>query len=338
VRPATRKSDEASIGGDAAVVHRFASFALIALTSFAQLGCYDTNARDTDAAIDARLTIDGASMRDASVPDAFVSIPDVGVDAFVPPVDAACPTIVERNVRMCVLTPTGTLPEREPYTLRVTRSTCRCEARVCDVRVEGDRIRLGITACDTGMPCDECTNDAECTIPPLRSGVFQVIVDDVHAGFVEVAPRRMVSDATPACWAIPETPEVPLECVGDVIPTSTRGEICFRALEDVGSFVRFQLTYACAGCEDWSGGCEAIRESRRSILLRPAVQRCACRDCPSCAPDVCVPRTVTCETPPLRDGLYDVDVEDLGGGRRNVGALEVLDIDVPGPIGCVPMP
>ncbi len=308
----------------------------VVFASVSLVGCYAIHDRETDAATDARMTLDGSSP-DAFTPDATTTTLDAGTDAFVPR-DASCSAIEERNVRMCVLTPTGTIPEGEPYTLRIERTTCRCEERVCDVRVEGDRIALEITSCDTGMPCDECTNEAECVLPPLRSGTFQVSVDGVYAGLVDVEPRRMVSDARPACWAIPETPDAELECVGTPVDSPHLGEVCFRSLEDVGSFVRFLLTYDCTTCRDWSGGCVAIRESPRSILLRPSIQRCGCPDCPPCDPGACVARSVTCQTPPLRDGRYEVDVESSSGERRRLGAVDVLDVDTPGPVTCMALP
>lgn len=303
--------------------------------SLVLVGCYVTHGVRSDAAIDASTTLDTALRADVSGPDASTT-PDAGTDAFAA-ADAACPSIVERNVRMCVLTPTGTIPAGEAYTLRVTRSTCRCEARACDVRVERDRIHLDITACDTGVPCDECTNEADCVLPPLPSGTFEVVVDGVHAGSVAVEPRAMVSDASPACWAIPEAPESGLACDAVHVEIAPRGEACFRRLEDVGTFVRVQLEYECASCLDWSGGCEAVRTSRRQILLRPRIQRCECGDCP-CDPDLCVRRTVTCETPPLRDGRYEIDVEDSTGTLSTLGAVDVVDVDVPDPVTCTPMP
>lgn len=308
---------------------------VVAFVSLAIVGCWATNARDLDAAViprDARRTTSDAFGVDGP-PIAF---PDAGTDVFVAP-DAACASSDERNVRFCVLTPTGTIPEREPYTLRVVRGQCRCEPRVCDVQIGGGVIDLGITTCDSGLPCDECTDEAECVLPPLEGGSYRVRVDGTEAGSVTVAPRRMVMDAQPACWAIPEPTDASLLCDGGVIEGPREGSVCFRALEDVGSFARFSLTLDCADCNDWSAGCAAVRESARSILLRPRLQRCDCPGCMECG-DGCTARTITCETPPLRDGAYEVHVERLSGERQRIGTLEVMDVDIPAPVTCQPLP
>jgi hypothetical protein len=305
----------------------------IALVSSTLSGCYASHGLgDGGLPIDAEVV-----RRDAGTePDATALPLDAGVDAREIP-DASCERIEERSVRFCVLTPTGTIPAGDPYTVRLERSMCLCEGRTCATRVTEGRLELTTETCDLPIVCDECTSELECAIPPLDEGSYDVFVDGVFSGTVRAAPRRMVMDAQPACWAIPDAPDDSLTCAGNVVERPSGGQICHRRLEDVGTFVSFDVTFDCAGCFDWSAGCEAIRESSRNVLVRPRVQACECPTCGACAPDVCVPQTVRCQTPPLRDGSYEVIVEREDGTRVSASRLEVRDIDVPGPIECSPL-
>ncbi len=304
--------------------------------SLALVGCYvshdDRDASSLDAApfdvrrdagLDAGL--DAAGGPDAAPLDAHVAE------------DARCETLEERSVRLCVLTPTGEIPEEEPYTLRLERSLCLCAGRRCDVSVRDDgRVDLSLLTCATGAPCDECTREAECALPPLPRGDHEVWVDGVYSGALHVAPRRTVTEARPTCWAIPDAPPEGDACDGAIRSEPASGEICHRTVEDVGTFVRFTLTLACSACDDWSAGCEAVRDSARGILLRPRLQRCECASCGLC--ETCTPVSVVCETPPLRDGTYDVLVESADGTRTVASSLRVEDVDVPGPSACAPLP
>ena len=100
----------------------------------------------------------------------------------------------------------------------------------------------------------------------------------------------------------------------------------------------FDVAFDCGGCFDWSAGCEAIRESPRSVLLRPRLQTCACVESCGCDPDVCFPQTVRCQTPALRDGEYDVILAGPDGTRASVSRLEVRDVGSPGPVECTTLP
>lgn len=304
----------------------------IALASSTLSGCYASHGLgDGGRSIDAEVVT-----RDAGTePDAMALLLDAGTDAPALP-DASCTRIEERSVRFCVLTPTGTIPAGDPYTLRLERSMCLCEGRTCTTRVSGSRLELDTETCDLPIVCDECTSELECTIPPLEEGSYEVFVDGVLSGTVRAAPRRMVMDAQPACWAVPDAPDDSLRCAGNVVERPLEGQLCHRPLEDVGTFVSFDVTIDCAACFDWSAGCEAVRESSRSVLVRPRLQACECPTCGACE-DVCVPQTVRCQTPPLRDGTYDVVVERGDGTRVTASRLEVRDIDVPGPIECAPL-
>jgi hypothetical protein len=304
----------------------------VALVSTSLVGCYASHTLgDADPALDAH-----APTRDAwALSDTPELSRDAGTDAREVP-DASCEPIEEASTRFCVLTPTGAIPAGEPYTLRVERSLCLCEGRSCAVRVTDERLELSIETCELPITCDECTSEVECAIPPLEEGRYEVVVDGVFSGSVRAAPRRMVMDAQPACWAIPDAPDASLACTGNLAVRPGTGQLCHRTLEDVGTFVSFDVTVDCGGCFDWSAGCEAIRESSRSVLVRPRLQACECPTCGACE-DVCVPQTVRCQTPPLRDGTYDVVVEREDGTRVTASRLEVRDIDVPGPIGCAPL-
>jgi hypothetical protein len=306
----------------------------ITLAPMILTGCYASHGLgDGGLSIDAQV-----ARRDAgNEPDATGPSLDAGTDAPEPS-DASCVRIDERSVRFCVLTPTGAIPAAETYFLRIERSMCLCESRTCATRVSGRRIELTTETCDLDIVCDECTSEQECVIPPLEEGSYDVLVDGVFSGTVRAAPRRMVMDAQPACWAIPDAPDDSLLCAGNVVERSSGGQICHRTLEDVGTFVSFDVTFDCGGCFDWSAGCEAIRESARSVLVRPRLQACECPTCGACAPDVCVPQTVRCQTPALRDGSYDVTVEREDGTRHVASSLRVEDVDVPGPSVCAPLP
>lgn len=301
-------------------------------------GCYAAHPREGGDAgsPDARRTDTGGAPPDAGT-DATRPPADAPPDALVSP-DAACMDVAERSTRVCVLTPTGTIPAEEPYTLRVERSLCLCEARSCDVRVSGERIDLALRTCAGDVLCSECTTEAECPLPPMPEGTRQLWVDGVFAGSVRAEPRRMVTEAQPACWAIPERPDESLVCTANVVERPGPSQLCHRMLEDVGTHVAFELTLECAGCFDWSAGCEAIRESSRSVLLRPRLQACDCPSCGACEPGVCFPQVVRCQTPPLRDGLYDVTLEGADGARVTASRLEIRDVAVPGPASCVPLP
>lgn len=305
-------------------------FAFLALALLG--GCYATHGRDPlDAGADAVI-----SRIDAARSDAPIAVsPDVGTDAPLPP-DASCLVLEERSLRFCVLTPTGTIPEGAPFALPVDRSMCLCEQRVCDVAVGEGRLDLTLRTCDVDIVCAECTYDATCELPPLSRGTYEVRVDGRYSGTVEVAPPEMVREARPACWAVPDPHDAALICEGRVATRGGGAQLCHRALEDVGTIARFAFTFDCADCFDWSAGCEARRDSARSILLRPRVQSCDCPDCGVCEP-VCFPHTVVCETPPLRDGEYEVFVERAPGERMSASRLEVRDIITPGPPVCVPL-
>lgn len=298
-------------------------------------GCYATRTRDGS---DGSVGPDGSLGPDASQPvdaawtdaprelDASVSR-DAGADA------AACTTVDERSVRACVLTPTGTIPEGERFELPVTRSRCLCPTRACDVTVRADRIELALRTCELGVDCDECTHEASCLLPPMERGARALWVDGVLAGPVAVAPPEMVREARPTCLAVPDAPNEALVCGGAVVERSGSAELCHRTLEDVGSHVRFTWTASCAGCFDWSAGCEAQREDARTIVIRPRIQACECPTCGVCESG-CFAREVTCETPPLRAGRYDVVLERPSGERVTASVLEVRDVDVPGPVRC----
>ena len=297
-------------------------------------GCYVTHARDAqDAGTDAATVRIDAAREDAP----RVEAPDVGTDAFVAP-DAMCSELEERSLRFCVLTPTGTIPEGRPFVLPVERSMCLCEQRVCDVSIGDGRIDLTLRTCDVDVVCAECTSEASCALPPLPRGTYEVRVGGLYSGTVEVSPPEMVTEARPACWAIPDPPDESLLCEGEVRARPGSGQLCHRALEDVGVAARFSVTFECADCFDWSAGCEARRESAGTILLRPRVQACACPECGVCDPAVCFPQTVVCETPALRDGEYRVFVERSPGERVDASSLTVRDITTPGPPVCVPLP
>jgi len=309
---------------------RLAAFMALAILG----GCYIAHER---VALDAGT--DAAAVRiDAAREDAPAAVrPDVGTDAFVA-ADAMCIELEERSLRFCVLTPSGTIPEGAPFALPVERSMCLCEQRVCDVSVADGRIDLTLRTCDVDVVCSECTSEATCTLPPLRRGTYEVRVGGLYSGAVEVAAPEMVSEARPACWAIPDPPDESLLCGGNLAARPGPGLLCHRTLEDVGTAARFSVTFECAGCFDWSAGCEARRDSSRTILLRPRLQACDCPECGACDPAVCFPQTVVCETPALRDGNYEVVVERVPGERRSASTLMVRDIIEAGPSVCVPLP
>jgi len=307
----------------------------LALLALAILGgCYVSHARDAlDAGTDASVI-----RIDAAREDAPPVVPrDVGTDAFTAP-DAMCSELEERSLRFCVLTPSGTIPEGSPFALPVERSMCLCEQRVCDVAIGERRIDLTLRTCDVDVVCAECTSEATCALPPLPRGTYEVRVGGLYSGTVEVAPPEMVREARPSCWAIPDPPDESLLCAGNVTARPGPGQMCHRALEDVGAAARFSVTFECGGCFDWSAGCEARRESADTILLRPRVQACDCPECGACDPAVCFPQTVVCETPSLRDGDYEIVVERAPGERLSVSSLAVRDITTPGPPVCVPVP
>jgi hypothetical protein len=309
-------------------------------------GCYRTNARagsDADAldagAPDATAPLDAAVGQDTGLDAPSRDAPpprDAGLDAA-PPVDAACIELDERSRRFCVLTPTGTVPEGEPFVLPVERSLCLCEGRVCDVAVDGARIDLRIRTCDLHVVCDECTTEVGCVLPPLPRGGYAVWVDGVLAGEISVAPERPVAVATPACWAIPDPPDPSLECVGALVDRPGSGQLCHREIEDVGTNVRFTFTAECGACFDWSAGCEARRESSDTLVVRPRIQACDCPTCGACEP-VCAPVTVACETPPLRAGSYHVVIEGRDGERTRASMLGVRDVSEPGSTICPVVP
>lgn len=264
--------------------------------------------------------------------------PDARSDAphdAAPPTDAWCAPLPERSLRFCVLAPTGEIPEGEPYTLPIARTLCLCGGRSCAVFAGEGRIELSLTSCESDTDCDECTTEALCELPPLTAGEHEVWIDGVLSGAVRVGPRRMVSEARPSCSAVPDSAPDTLRCTGEHTTASVT-QLCHRTLEDVGSVARFTLSLACSSCDAWSAGCEAVRDSARSLVLRPRVQRCACPTCEGC--DACEPATVVCETPPLRDGRYEVLLEDAAGVRTAVSTLEVEDVMAPGPTRCVALP
>jgi hypothetical protein len=305
---------------------------VVGLCAALTAGCFSTSGRGEDAA----RPDDGGVLEDTAVgPDAQ---PDAPLPTDASPDAPSCEPVEERSIRFCVLTPTGTIPAGEPYALRIERSSCLCARRSCGVRVREGRVELSVETCGPELVCDECTTEVECALPPLPEGTHEVYVDGVLSGTVRAAPRRVVMDAQPACWAVPEEPDEGLRCDASLVARPGPDELCHRRLEDVGTFVSFDVAFDCGGCFDWSAGCEAIRESPRSVLLRPRLQTCACVESCGCDPDVCFPQTVRCQTPALRDGEYDVILEGPDGTRASVSRLEVRDVGSPGPVECTTLP
>jgi hypothetical protein len=298
-------------------------------------GCYATRMRGGrdggGPPADAPRAPDVTAPEDAAPTQDVTTRPDAGSDA------GACVPIDERDVRACVLTPTGTIPAGEAFELPVTRSRCLCGGRACDVRVDADRIELALRTCEREVDCDDCTFEATCVLPPMMRGERALWLDGVLAGRVVVAPPEVVREARPACLAIPEPPDGSLVCTGAVVPRAGAAELCHRGLEDVGAHARFTWTASCGACSDWSAGCEAQREDARTIVLRPRLQACDCPSCGACEPS-CAPRSVTCETPPLRAGRYTIVVERAPAERATVSTLEVRDVELPGPVTCTVAP
>jgi hypothetical protein len=299
------------------------------------VGCFHAHERvASDAGVDAAVT-----PRDAHAePDAFVPSPDAALpDAFTPDAGSCMTPGVGNPRHACVLAATGTLPADEPYTLPLGFARCECpQARSCTVAVVGNVISLTTATCDDAFECDECEFDAPCAIPPLPAGRYFVDVNGARAMEVEAAPRTMPMVARPICAPIPMAPDASLVCELDTRPAPARPiSVCRPSFEDVGQYVRFDVVLPCPSCFDLDGGCETQLDGPR-LVLRPHLLRCDCPTCGACDP-TCVPRTITCVSPPLSSGVYDVIVETIDG-EQSAGPLEIRDVFEAGDRFCTEVP
>lgn len=263
-----------------------------------------------------------ALARDATSPDA--SAPDAG----------SCETPgVGNPIRACVLTATGAIPSGEPYALPLSFSRCECPAtRSCSAFVEGDHITLTTAICDDPVECGECEFDVGCGLPPLPVGHYFVDVNGVRTMEVDASPRIIPPVARPLCAPIPDAPDSALVCELGARPAPARPlSVCFPGLEDVGRNVRFDVVVPCPSCFDVDGGCEAQLDGAR-VILAPHYHRCDCPTCGACDPS-CTPMTITCVSPPLPSGVYDVVVE-AEDGEHPAGPIEIHDVFDPGDRVC----
>lgn len=263
--------------------------------------------------------------------------PDAARDSGTDSPDAGPPCALlpdDRATTFCSVTTDGDLPAGTPFDLLVRWSSCACPAgRTCDVTVDGDVIDVRTLSCALDTECDDCSFEGICPVPALEERAYRLRVDgvDVFDARAAVQPRGGRSHAR--CYEVPAAPDPVLECVyawEDPVGAAT---LCYRELEDVGTYVRFRFTETCRGCSDWTAGC-SVELSGGRLVVRPRVQQCTCPTCGDC-PDVCVPIDVECRSIALRDGAYPVELELEDGSRIDGGTLVVEDVTAPGPERCI---
>jgi hypothetical protein len=305
-------------------------FRLVAL--FFLTGCYLSRARDPgDARLDATPALD-AMVLDAPAP--FDGTPPRDAP---PPIDA--PSSVDapscapedRVTTVCAVSGTGTLPSSRPFSLPLRWSSCRCEAtRSCTVRVEGGVIDVRTENCRSDVVCDECTTETACDVPALAPGAYRLLIDGIDTASMNVEPEPP-RVSRPTCWEVPPRRDESLVCAPERVSELRPGRLCWRSVEDVGSNARLTLTAGCRSCFDQSGGCRVVRDGT-TLRVEPTLFSCDCPVCDGCA-EPCSALEIACRTPALRDGTYDVVVQE-GPRSTPVGRLEVRDVAGPGPETC----
>ena len=295
-------------------------------------GCYASRARGSgDAGADVRAfdapVFDAPSSFDGPSPS---DVPP-GRDAPVS-VDAPSCAPEDRVTTVCAVSGTGTLPASRPFALQLRWSSCRCEAsRSCRVRVEGGVIDVRTENCRSDEVCDDCSNETACDVPALAPGAYRLLVDGIDTASMNVEPEPP-RISRPTCWEVPPRREDSLVCGPERLAEVRPGRLCWRSVEDVGSNARLTLTASCRSCFDRSGGCRVVRDGT-TLRLEPTLVSCDCPVCDGCA-EPCSALEIACRTPALRDGTYEVVLEE-GPRATSVGRLEVRDVAGPGPETCV---
>jgi hypothetical protein len=289
-------------------------------------GCWSSHAREErDASLDAP--------RDARAPDVPPEVPDGGRDAPEPLDAPACDVDPDDTVvTVCAVSGSGALPAMRPFSLLLRWTACRCETgRTCRVSVEDGVVDVRTESCREDVACDDCSFETTCEVPALALGTYRLLVDGVDAAEVAVTPEP-AGVSRPACWELPAAPDAALVCPPGRVTDVRPARLCWRSVEDVGTNVAFSLTSTCRSCFDWTGGCRVVRDGAR-LRVEPTLRSCECPTCGACA-EVCTAVEVACRSPALRDGDYEVVLQE-GDVATTAGTLVVRDVSGPGPEVCV---
>jgi hypothetical protein len=287
------------------------------LLTLLAVGCYRAHERGDagrELAIDAGRDGGRDSGRDAGRDAGIDAGSDAGIDSGI------CEGAIEERIdNVCSFDRLGAIPAREASSLYLWYARCSC-GRMCNASVRGDRVELDTFTCP--VPCDECSNDGACELPALEEGDYRLVLDGEDVGVLPVRVRDL--DRGTFCFAVPHRATVS-SCdwpPSAVVPT----RLCHRSLEDVGTFVRFDLELDCdAGCA-LPASCTARLEAR-TIFVTPGTVSCS-SECPPCAER----NRISCASPPLRTGDYRVIVEGAG----LISHFTVRDVFDPGPTICTP--
>lgn len=202
-----------------------------------------------------------------------------------------------------------------------------CEARV----VAPGELELSTAVCEEpGFFCEACNPFIEgtCSLPPLEAGTWKVSVEGADAFELSVTPPDVLPEWGLSCDTRADARD---DGCGTLWPPGdARPDMVCHALEAyAGSRVPIEVTHGCPPCNAPAGPCEVdvfddvIRV--HTSTLEPA--------CDIACPPFCEPRTDTCLTPALPEGIWRVQVAGLEGYES---ALHVGDgIGRPG-VSCGP--
>ncbi len=194
----------------------------------------------------------------------------------------------------------------------------QCEATI----VEDGVLELRTQICrEPGFACEACMPFVEgrCSLPPLTEGTWRVTMDGASAFELAVASPDVLPEWGRSC----DTPaNAATDGCGTLWPPrdARPGSVCHQGDAYTNERVAIEVTHDCPPCNAPAGPCEVtifddvIRVE--TSTLDPA--------CDIACPPACFPRTDTCLTPALPEGLWRVQVAGLEGyeSQIQVGAID----------------
>lgn len=204
-------------------------------------------------------------------------------------------------------------PPRVPFTLPVTLDACGCcPGSACGARVDPttQTLHLDTALCQDLCDCDACfPANAECAVPALEPGLWNVVVNGAPAFELPVFEDSGLVPPPPACasYAAPDP------CASDpFIDPMARVPTRACVQEDVNGRTELVLTHDCLSCADLVGPCVVALEPRLTDDLPPGgelrvLETTHTSRCDVDCPEVCMRVDRVCELPPLVPGdLYRV--------------------------------
>lgn len=314
---------------------------LIAALAVTSIGCFRSHSREVEISIER-----DAGRQDGGRPDAGADAgTDAGRDAGTPMADAGWDAGSDAGVclderrdepvgRACILDARGALPEGEAGVVTMGFADCLCDARRCEVSIEGGVIETSVVTCADRRECRDCQRELACRIPPLPAGDYELRFRGRPLAWLPVRAPTGSTTAHPTCWRMQDAPSVDrCAAIWPGNPPTSPLSVCHRDVEDVGTYAPIQVTVECPVCHGYPGQC-SVRLDGRRLVVDATIRECGCARCDAC-PD-CGSRTAElhCSTPPLPIGDYEIVV----AGTSLRSTFRVRDVATPGPLVCTSAP